>query len=113
MNVSYIKEKDLKYISELWFKSFQYNFYTIIGKNFILKYLEISYVLNKKYLFKITQNNQIKGFIIYGNDFFSNKVFIKKYFFSIIFTILKKFFSFEIFKTIYLIKICLKYDSQL
>lgn len=105
MTISFIEKKDLKFISDLWFKSFDYNFYTMIGKNFILEYLKIAFKINKKYLFKISKNKKIVGFVIYGNDFLINRILIKKYFFLIIYTIIKKFILFKVLRAIYLINI--------
>ena len=69
MKISHIEKKDLRYISEVWYKSFKYNFLTLLGKNFIFEYLKIVYNINKRKLFKITQKKKLKGFVIYGNDF--------------------------------------------
>ena len=55
MQISYIKKEDLRYISDIWHKSFKYNFFTLLGKNFIFEYLKIAYNINKNKLFKVTQ----------------------------------------------------------
>jgi len=105
MNVSQAEQEDLKYISELWFRSFKYNFYTILGKDFILNYLIIAYTRNQKFFFKLAQNNKIRGFVIYGDDFLINKIFMKKNFVSIFLIIIKNLFLLKIFKAFYLIQI--------
>ena len=52
MNVSYVKRYELSNIADMWFKSFKYNFYSIIGKNLVLEYLKIAFEANKKYFLK-------------------------------------------------------------
>ena len=104
MKISQIEKKDLRYISEVWYKSFKYNFLTLLGKDFIFEYLKIVYSINKKKLFKVTQKKKLKGFVIYGNDFNINKIFIKKFIFLIIFEIIKKILQLRLFKAHYIIK---------
>lgn len=112
MQISYIKKEDLRYISDIWHKSFKYNFFTLLGKNFIFEYLKIAYNINKNKLFKVTQKKKLKGFIIYGNDFNINKIFIKKFIFLIIFIIVKKILQLGLFKAHHIIKMIFYYKNQ-
>ena len=112
MKISHIEKKDLRYISEVWYKSFKYNFLTLLGKNFIFEYLKIVYNINKRKLFKITQKKKLKGFVIYGNDFNNNKIFIKKFIFLIIFVIIKKILQLRLFKAHYIIKMIFYFTNQ-
>ena len=112
MNVSHVKRYELSSIADIWFKSFKYNFYSIIGKIVVLEYLKIAFRDNKKYFFKITQNNKIRGFIIYGNDFSINKKLIKIYFLNIISSIIKNIFFLKFFRVIYIFQILLYFQNK-
>ena len=105
MNVSYVKRYELSNIADIWFKSFKYNFYSIIGRNIVLEYLKIAFGDNKKYFFKITYNNKISGFIVYGNDFIINQKLFKIFFLSIIGAIIKNIFFLKFFRVIYIFQI--------
>ena len=105
MNVSYVKRYELSNIADMWFKSFKYNFYSIIGKNLVLEYLKIAFEANKKYFFKITYKNKISGFIVYGNDFIINQKLFKIFFLSIIVAIIKNIFFLKFFRVIYIFQI--------
>ncbi len=105
MHFSYVKKHELKHIAEIWFKTFNYNFYSIVGKKEILRYLHMVYLYNKKFLFKIKNNNEIKGFVIFGDDTYLNQLYFKNSYVRIMNCIIKNLFFFRIFRIYYIVKI--------
>jgi len=99
-----INSKDLDHIAKLWINSFDYNFYSLLGKKIIIDYLEMIMSQEGNYIFKITKENTLKGFIIYANDNNINKKLIKKNIFPIFFVLSKMFISFKIFKIFFIFK---------
>ena len=86
-------------ISEIWLNDLPYNFKSIIGNNIIRNYLTKifeSKIILKKGIFK---NNELIGFVFFGED----KIVIKELFIDNFFLIIKSFFKYMIlFKFKYL-----------
>ena len=86
-------------ISEIWLNDLPYNFKSIIGNNIIRNYLTKifeSKIILKKGIFK---NNELIGFVFFGED----KIIIKELFIDNFFLIIKSFFKYMIlFKFKYL-----------
>ena len=74
-------------ISEIWLNDLPYNFKSIIGNNIIRNYLTKifeSKIILKKGIFK---NNELIGFVFFGED----KIIIKEFFIDNFFLIIKSF----------------------
>tara|TARA_B100001248_G_scaffold117908_1_gene88148 strand:- start:1642 stop:2247 length:606 start_codon:yes stop_codon:yes gene_type:complete len=86
-------------ISKIWLNDLPYNFKSIIGNNIIRNYLTKifeSKIILKKGIFK---NNELIGFVFFGED----KIIIKELFIDNFFLIIKSFFKYMIlFKFKYL-----------
>ena len=86
-------------ISKIWLNDLPYNFKSIIGNNIIRNYLTKifeSKIILKKGIFK---NNELIGFVFFGED----KIIIKELFIDNFFLIIKSFFKYMIlFKFNYL-----------
>ena len=97
-----IKDLSLEHvdrISEIWLNDLPYNFKSIIGNNIIKNYLTKIFeykIILKKGIFK---NNELIGFVFFGED----KIIIKELFIDNFFLIIKSFFKYMIlFKFKYL-----------
>ena len=104
--------KDLDYIANLWINSFDYNFYSLLGKKITIDYLEMIMSQDGNYIYKITKENTLKGFIIYANDNNINKNFIKKNIFPIFFVLSRMLLSFKIFKIFFILKMVLYFLNK-
>ena len=86
-------------ISKIWLNDLPYNFKSIIGNNIIRNYLTKIFetkIILKKGIFK---NNELIGFVFFGED----KIIIKELFIDNFFLIIKSFFKYMIlFKFKYL-----------
>jgi len=79
-------------ISEIWLNDLPYNFKSIIGNNIIRNYLTKifeSKIILKKGIFK---NNELIGFVFFGED----KIIIKELFIDNFFLIIKSFLKYMI-----------------
>ena len=90
-----IKDLSLEHIdriSEIWLNDLPYNFKSIIGNNIIRNYLTKifeSKIILKKGIFK---NNELIGFVFFGED----KIIIKELFIDNFFLIIKSFLKYMI-----------------
>ena len=88
-----IEINDLNYIADIWKKSLPSDFFSVLGKSFIIKvYFKAFFNLEKKIGFKIILNDKIVGFVLYGRfDKLINEI-IKKKFTSLFFSSIKSLF---------------------
>ena len=107
VEISKINSKDLDLIAKLWINSFDYNFYSLLGKKITIDYLKMIISHEGNYIFKITRDNILRGFVIYANDKIINKKLVKKNIFMIFFVLSKMFFSLKIFKILFILKMIL------